>query len=167
MRLDDLGVMFGTDKSSHWHGYLDFYERMLPKNMTALLEIGVFVGASLRTWRGYYGSDVKVVGVDTDCRVATLEGYYIVEEANSTLAEPMNAIAAKYGPFDAIIDDGSHWHNDQLRTFQNLWPHLKQGGIYFIEDCNPREPFPTADWARVRSLKVDDSNHEYLAWKKK
>jgi hypothetical protein len=36
--------------------------------------------------------------------------------------------------FDAVIDDGGH-QNKQIRTsFETLWPHVKPGGLYFIED---------------------------------
>lgn len=38
------------------------------------------------------------------------------------------------GNFDVIIDDGGH-HNCQIWTsFQKLWPTVKPGGLYFIED---------------------------------
>jgi hypothetical protein len=38
------------------------------------------------------------------------------------------------GDFDAIIDDGSHFNADIMNTFDALWPHLKPGGTYFMED---------------------------------
>merc|ERR1719223_912846 len=38
------------------------------------------------------------------------------------------------GNFDVIIDDGGH-RNTQIRTsFDVLWPTLKPGGVYFLED---------------------------------
>lgn len=39
------------------------------------------------------------------------------------------------GDFDFVIDDGGHFNNQILTTFDILWNKaLKKGGIYFIED---------------------------------
>ena len=38
------------------------------------------------------------------------------------------------GDFDIIIDDGGHKNTQILKSFQALWPILKRGGSYFIED---------------------------------
>jgi len=38
------------------------------------------------------------------------------------------------GNFDIVVDDGGH-KNTQIKTsFDVLWPHVKKGGLYFIED---------------------------------
>jgi hypothetical protein len=42
-----------------------------------------------------------------------------------------------HGTFDIIIDDGLHTDTAQLQTLTNLWPLLKEGGIYVIEDIYP------------------------------
>ena len=52
--LDEIGLKYGTDKSSSHHHYLPFYETFMAPLRDApitLLEIGVYQGASLRTWR--------------------------------------------------------------------------------------------------------------------
>ena len=36
--------------------------------------------------------------------------------------------------WDIIIDDGSHINSHQIETFKILFPKLKIGGYYFIED---------------------------------
>jgi hypothetical protein len=38
------------------------------------------------------------------------------------------------GRFDIIIDDGSHVNGHVIDTFKFLFPRLKDGGIYVIED---------------------------------
>jgi hypothetical protein len=38
------------------------------------------------------------------------------------------------GDWDVVIDDGSHISSDIITTHSALWPHLKSGGIYEIED---------------------------------
>ena len=39
--------------------------------------------------------------------------------------------------FDFIIDDGAHWPEAIHKTFNNIFPFLKEGGKYFIEDMWP------------------------------
>jgi alpha-mannosidase len=36
--------------------------------------------------------------------------------------------------FDLIVDDGDHSGGGQIATALNLLPHMKKGGMYFIED---------------------------------
>lgn len=40
------------------------------------------------------------------------------------------------GAFDVIIDDGGHSNNHINVSLQLLWPALKPGGLYFIEDMH-------------------------------
>jgi hypothetical protein len=64
--LDDLGLSFGTDKSSWGHDYLRFYEPYfgtLRETEIRFLEIGVAGGASLRVWEEYFPK-AKVIGAD-------------------------------------------------------------------------------------------------------
>jgi hypothetical protein len=46
----------------------------------------------------------------------------------------LTSLAKELGPFDFIIDDGSHLNAHQIETFGILWPHLKDGGTYIVED---------------------------------
>ena len=38
------------------------------------------------------------------------------------------------GPLDIVIDDGSHYADDQIASFECLWPAVHSGGWYCIED---------------------------------
>ena len=38
------------------------------------------------------------------------------------------------GTIDVIIDDGSHINEHVIETFKFLFPKLKDGGIYIVED---------------------------------
>lgn len=49
------------------------------------------------------------------------------------------------GNFDVIIDDGGHRNCMIYTSFQKLWPILKPGGLYFIEDLH------VAKWPAYRA----------------
>jgi len=38
------------------------------------------------------------------------------------------------GPIDILIDDGGHEMNQQITSFNYLFPHMRVGGLYFLED---------------------------------
>ena len=38
------------------------------------------------------------------------------------------------GRFDAVVDDGGHAPSMILASFDELWPHVNPGGLYFVED---------------------------------
>jgi hypothetical protein len=38
--------------------------------------------------------------------------------------------------FDLIIDDGSHYCSQQQESFAWLWPKLRKGGFYIMEDLH-------------------------------
>jgi hypothetical protein len=138
-RLDEIGVRHGTDKSSSHHGYLDHYEIQLGLSKTpirSLLEVGVFDGSSLRMWREFL-PEARIVCLDIDPRCKAYEGgNATVELCDQSDPLQLNAIGVKYGPFDVIIDDGSHIWSHQIVTFETLFPFLAQGGLYIMEDID-------------------------------
>jgi hypothetical protein len=40
------------------------------------------------------------------------------------------------GNFDIILDDGGHTMQQQITSFTVLFPHVKSGGMYIIEDLH-------------------------------
>jgi hypothetical protein len=40
------------------------------------------------------------------------------------------------GAFDAVIDDGGHRNSLLLASFRELWRHVRDGGVYFMEDLS-------------------------------
>lgn len=43
-------------------------------------------------------------------------------------------MALEHGPFDVVIDDGSHRCAHVIASFEALFPHVTPDGIYAIED---------------------------------
>ena len=87
-------------------------------------------------WRDYFGEKATIVGIDID------ESCRQFEEGNvhiciGSQADPafLREVSGKWGPFDAVLDDGSHMMEHQILTFETLFPLLKEGGVYLCEDC--------------------------------
>jgi tetratricopeptide (TPR) repeat protein len=136
--LDAIGILEGTDKSSIGHGYLRHYDRILGHLRHApitVLEIGVFRGASLRMWARYF-DQAKIVGVDInpECRQHA-DDRCDVEIGSQADPQFLDDLGRKWQP-SVIIDDGSHQADHVILTFRKLFPHLRDAGIYIVEDLH-------------------------------
>lgn len=140
--MTELALRFGSDKwGGHW--YTPHYERHFApyrQQRVKVLEIGVggyqsqdLGGASLRMWKHYFtrglvhGLDLfDKSGVD-EPRLSTLSG-------DQSDQELLVRLHKEVGPFDLVIDDGSH-QSDHVRTsFMTLFPLMRPGAMYVIED---------------------------------
>jgi hypothetical protein len=148
--LDYIGIIEGTDKTSLAVDYLRHYERILRgirNEAIQLLEIGIAEGASLRTWEKFL-PHAAIIGVDIAEVCRSFAGGRVIVEVGSQ-ADPkfLSMLAIKYHP-SVIVDDGSHQSADIFLTFEQLFPSLRPGGIYIIEDVHggisPTEHFATA-----------------------
>lgn len=123
-----------------WLHYFPIYEEHLERYRgrdVRLLEIGVSHGGSLQMWRDYFGSGSTIVGVDVAPRVAALGGDGIrIEIGDQGDAEFLRRIADRYGPFDIVIDDGSHLPVHQIVSIEALWPTLAERALYIVEDLH-------------------------------
>jgi len=61
---------------------------------------------------------------------------YHIYIGDQTDASTIDDVAKNGGPFNFIIDDGSHVGHHITASFKMLWQHLKPGGYYFIEDLH-------------------------------
>lgn len=141
--LEELFKETGSDKYSlhrYFHYYDNWFFPFRDKDIS-MLEIGVLRGASLRAWEKYfpnfsniyglgYGLDEKTMNVwvhnGTSERVKVLMG-------NQGKNETMKEISS-VGPYDIIIDDGSHHPQHMIFSFFSLWTAVKPGGLYIVED---------------------------------
>jgi demethylmacrocin O-methyltransferase len=136
--LEECAVAWTTDKGVIGHHYLQWYERYAERmrdTATRVLEIGVDLGKSHRMWRDYF-PHATVIGLDSDrqyIRDVSLGERIILFEGNQNDPEEMSALGA-LGPFDLIVDDGSHIPQHQIFSFQQLFASVKPGGVYIIED---------------------------------
>ncbi len=159
--LDAIGLKNGTDKASSGHGYLSFYDSLFSGLRTqdiTLLEIGVFRGSSIITWEEYFPKG-KIIGADINPATKSLErGRIIVELIDQSNIQHLVDIAVKHGPFDIIIEDGSHLWEHQKTTLLTLFPFVKDGGFYVVEDLQTNYGSLSNEYKGVAS----ESCAEYL-----
>jgi hypothetical protein len=133
--LDEIGLAQGTDKASHGHDYLRVYEPLIPADVPVkLLEVGWYEGASMRTWREYLHPESIVVGVDINQPADPVDGVHF-RKVDATSGE-IERVADEFGPFDVIVDDGSHLSRHVIQTLLLLWEEVAPGGLYIIEDLH-------------------------------
>ena len=127
-----------TDK--FWHGYIDIYDPLFKELTFAkkILEIGVYKGGSLRLLQSYFPS-ASIYGID----LGYLEEYkqdgdnFNVFIGNQEDRDDLlNIINNIDGEFDLILDDGGHTMRQQQTSFGFLFRHLKNGGVYILEDLH-------------------------------
>jgi len=143
------------------HTYIDEYQRLLEpyrKNST-VLEIGLFMGESLRMWEEFF-IDSDIIGMDiSDDYLINLikEGTHNIIIGDATKEEILDSISDKM--FDVIIDDGSHRLHDQIKTFNILKNRMKPNGIYIIEDVLNIDDVKDIFSSLHNNIEVIDNRH--------
>lgn len=130
--LNDLGLKHNTDKA-HTHFYLDNYElyfNSIRNEEFVLLELGVAGGSSIRMWREYFPK-AKIFGIDNnkDC---LMEGVFIGDATDEVF---LTSVLSATGMPNCVIDDSGHVGSETIKSFEILFPLIKSGGLYFVEDC--------------------------------
>jgi hypothetical protein len=136
-----------------WTHYFPIYEAIFGPLRTEplrILEIGIWHGASLKLWRQYFEHPKTIiVGVDVlpECLQfdAPAAGVHI---RIGSQADPafLKRVVEELGPFDLIMDDGSHHSSHIIASFNHLFADgLKDTGIYFVEDLHANYWHPWRD----------------------
>ena len=159
-----LALKYGTDKANndqYLEAYEEYFSK-IKKSAENILEIGVKrapVGEeggarSLKLWKEYFDG-ANIFGLDIDPENKKYEEekikIYIGNQGDHQFLDQMvkdiinndfeqnqdlnsRPIIENSKLFDVIIDDGSHVNELTLASFDFLWPFIKSGGIYLIED---------------------------------
>lgn len=143
--LDELAARYGSDKWGALHFYTPHYERHfgpLRHDPIRILEIGIggydsesLGGESLYMWQRFfprglvYGLDIFAKPGVTGPRVRTVQG-------DQNDPEFLRELAEAVGPFDIVVDDGSHVNEHVRTSYETLFPYVRPGGFYVIEDLH-------------------------------
>ncbi len=141
--LAELATKHGTDKwNGHWYAqHYDRYFAHLREREVRVLEIGIggyldprAGGQSLRMWKDYFTRGT-VVGLDINDKTPHREDRIHTVQGSQADTQVLERLIADHGPFDVIIDDGSHLCAHVIASFEYLFVWgLVEGGIYAAED---------------------------------
>jgi cephalosporin hydroxylase len=128
--------------SHKWIHYFFVYDRIFRRFLekekpVKMLEIGVQNGGSLEIWKKYLpqGSIIHGVDIDEKCKLLKFSEGISFHLGNAADVDFMEKTFDDI-EFDVIIDDGSHICKDVIKTFKYLFPKMKNGGCYIVEDMH-------------------------------
>lgn len=137
------GYVVGKFKS-----YIDKYVTLLAGNEGCnIIELGVFRGGST-VFLNELLKPKRLAAVDIARKVPPMLAQYIKESPRAAaikafmgvdqasladLAQICDGFLEKE-PIDIVIDDASHYYDEAKTSFQFLFPRLRPGGLYVIED---------------------------------
>jgi hypothetical protein len=142
--LDNIMTETGSDKASWAHNYCPFYEQYighLRDEEIVLLELGIggedkeLGGASLKGWAQYYPSAL-ICGVDIYDKSELNSSNICIYQGSQDDPIFLQSVIDEIGQPYIIIDDASHICNLTIESFKILFPKLKSGGYYIIEDIS-------------------------------
>ena len=123
----------GTDKNSN-HNYGSSYESLFPDRdaVELVLEVGIAGGHSMLAWREIF-QRATIVGMDIhpcSCERGPRLEFHVGDQRSH--ADCMRAVNGRQ--FDFIVEDATHVLENNLLTMFYLWPFVKPGGVYVVEE---------------------------------
>jgi predicted O-methyltransferase YrrM len=127
--------------------YASFFASHPDLRVDNLLELGIFGGGSMAFWfeclhpKKHVGIDIKqksdsdyfrrfVARRGAETQLKTYWG-----TSQDDVPRVMQIVREEFdGPLDLVIDDASHFYEPTRTSFETLFPLLRPGGLYIIED---------------------------------
>lgn len=151
---------YSADQGTKPPAYYRKYDQVFrDKGFTpsTIFEIGVDRGESTKVFSACYPK-AKIVGVDINQRDIDFSGCPNVTYLKADQSDKfhLDGIVATYFPsgIDLVIDDASHVGALSRLTFQIVFPHVRSGGLYIVEDWG------TGYWERRGGLTGDGHRYE-------
>ena len=123
-----------------WDHYFDIYHRHFSRfrgRSPVVVEIGVWRGGSLPMWHRYFGPGARIIGIDIDPKTLQFKD----ETADILIGDQADrrflaGVRERVPHIDILIDDGGHTMEQQIITFEELYPHVQSNGVYLCEDIH-------------------------------
>ena len=190
--LNYLFEYFNSDKGEHYinqyeqplkrknnkilaHGYTKIYESLfkpIKDQNLKILEIGSFYGnASAALFFYFKKSIIYSADINPDMykyRGSRLKNFYVDSSSRKSITK--NLLSNNID-FNIIIEDASHMLKDQIISLFMLFPKIKKGGIFIIEEIDFPEKredmrigqnFPDLKTILKKIISKDDFNSDYI-----
>lgn len=143
--MKDLKNYFLKNKGKvihKWLHYFPIYEKhfsQFSNKKVIMWEVGVYKGGSLQMWADYFGINATIIGLDIDTTCAEYEydnpniHIRIGDQANT---EFLQKVLDEFGVPDIVLDDGGHYMHQMNTTFDHVYPKMKSGSVYMVEDTH-------------------------------
>jgi hypothetical protein len=139
-KLSNFFKLSNSDKANQYSEHYDLISSIIKNKKLKILEIGIgghnveFAGGQSLIALARYFNKSNIVGADFFNKDFLNRGNIktvVLDQGNPKM---LKNLGKRYGPFDLIIDDGSHFANHQRLTFSILFDFLNDNGIYIVED---------------------------------
>jgi hypothetical protein len=133
-----------------WHHYFEIYHHHFKRFIDTtpnILEVGVSEGGSLEMWDYYFDGKCNIYGIDINKNCLS-----VLEKLNKPNIQIEIGDQSDRGfwknylkdkpKFDIVIEDGGHTMIQQIVTFEELYDHVDENGVYLCEDVH------TSYWLR-------------------
>jgi hypothetical protein len=157
LNLTDLADAAGSEQGSAKHRFTELYHMLFqPLRLRALtlLQIGLEPGQaeraqieqhggsgipSLDLWLAYF-SKARILGIDPGDFSSVKDPRFTPYRCDPDDPDALANTADDLPALDIVIDDGTHASHHQQNSFLALFPKLKSGGLYIIEDLRWQPP---------------------------
>jgi len=160
----------GTKTDKVTHGYTRVYHEIMKKDRDKeidFFELGIFLGNSLKLWYNYFKKG-NIYAIDNG-RISKVNSFSWIDNDRITCSKAdqreisdLKKAFEHFGcdKFDYILDDAHHFQEHQQKSIALLFPTVKPGGYYIIEDVIDREDMLTgSQWGAVKEDCTDATDH--------
>ena len=160
-------LLKGTDEVakplSYYSVYQQYFSELSEKSLN-ILELGMYKGDSTKIFSRFFKNS-KLLSLDLEVRNIDFTGFGNISclKADQTDKAALDEICAQHAPdgFDIIIDDASHVGYYSLRSYEILFPKLKPGGYYVVEDWGTGYWSDWPDGGADKSLKYKNNSRNF------
>ena len=133
-------MLEGADSTAKPLPYYSVYQQYfsnISDDRLKILEIGTYEGVSTKIFSRFFKNST-IVAIDLITRDIDFSQFdnVVYLKADQTDENALLSICDKYASdgFDIVIDDASHFGFYSLCSFRVLFPRLRNGGYYVVED---------------------------------
>ena len=142
-KLRDIFYNDITLNADKWDPYFDVYETHFAQYIGKspnVVEVGVWKGGSIQMWERYFGEGSRIHGIDINPNIKEFLPH-MRKDTKLTVGDQESRefwkkFLGEVKDIDIFIEDGGHSMQQQIVTFEEVFPVLKVGGVYLCEDTH-------------------------------